>query len=71
MHTDLVNACSTQLQKYKHFSFSRLKMAATVTTGEFGTIYNYSSLGKYSEACLKFLKTLKLIENYEHCEILV
>ena len=42
-------------------------------TAEFGTIYYYSSLEVYSEACLcsYFGQTLKLIGNYINCDILI
>ena len=40
-------------------------MAATVMTAEFGTIYYYSCLQEYSEACFVqfFEQTLKLLGN--------
>ena len=48
-------------------------MAATVISGEFGTIHFYSWLEGYFEAFFVevFGQTLKLIENYENCDILV
>ena len=55
------------------FKSRLLKMAATVMTAEFGTIYYYFSLEEYSEACLCsfFEQTLKLIGNHVNRDILI